>query len=541
MISKFICIQPIKIQKNKLIEMFSIKEKFNFIENKIISKNKPSWINEFNNTNEILYEHLHSLKINKIDNNLFINDLPIEIQKDISSNNIKYYLLFDEKLNYFILFFEFNFKFNDFTKLENINIYSIIRNLLVKENDNSIISKWTTKIYNESFKIIKNIYNKLLFDENSIIIKNNTGNISNILHLYNTENSIIVKNLFIDKNIEADRIENYDILKLSNNEEILFNSRFHTIIINNKKNINRYTPILFQMQYNWFYIFILTEIHNEINFKILSDNFNLKYEEKKLLLNVLINKILLFEATNEIFKFSIENDKNEIYDNIEKKWNLENTIKVLITYIKKYENHLYFEYKKQIDIEKAKSLDKTNKLINEIKILNEERRLLEDNIYKDHLTRSKNRKKFEIDSNDFLSKFDNDFYLVFIDGDKFKNINDTYGHQAGDEVLKEIVNTIYKILYDNSIDGDIYRFGGEEFIITIYNEKKTSTIGILNMIKNEIENSIIEFNNEKINFTISIGVTKYQENDTIEQMISRSDNLVYKAKENGRNRIENDF
>ena len=96
-------------------------------------------------------------------------------------------------------------------------------------------------------------------------------------------------------------------------------------------------------------------------------------------------------------------------------------------------------------------------------------------------------------------------------------------------------------MQENNVQGEVYRFGGEEFLIIIYNEKDTSIIGILNLIKDSIEDTVVEHNKKQIKFTISIGATKSNQNDSIEDMVERSNLMVYKAKENGRNRIEKDF
>lgn len=120
--------------------------------------------------------------------------------------------------------------------------------------------------------------------------------------------------------------------------------------------------------------------------------------------------------------------------------------------------------------------------------------------------------------------------ILMLDIDKFKNVNDTYGHDVGDEVLiafaKQLLNNIRK--------GDIFaRFGGEEFIVFLpyTNIEKASNVA------EKIRTSIEAFNGiTNINFTVSIGVSEYK--DDINKAIKQADLALYKAKENGRNRAE---
>ena len=158
--------------------------------------------------------------------------------------------------------------------------------------------------------------------------------------------------------------------------------------------------------------------------------------------------------------------------------------------------------------------------------------------YKDQLTRAFNRKKLYVDIEEYVLNSSDPYFLAFIDGDKFKNINDTYGHQAGDEVLKLMVDVMFQVMKDDEVEGGVYRFGGEEFILVIFNEKKNGVLGLLNQIKDDIEHSVIVHDEREIKFTISIGASKLQEGQSLQDIIEISDQLVYKAKENGRNRIE---
>ncbi len=129
-------------------------------------------------------------------------------------------------------------------------------------------------------------------------------------------------------------------------------------------------------------------------------------------------------------------------------------------------------------------------------------------------------------------RYSKKFSLIMFDIDHFKAVNDTYGHNVGDYVLKAIVDVIKKYIRE----ADIFaRYGGEEFIII---QPETAIEGA--KVYAEKMRTIIEQTNfgkvKKI--TISVGVTMFNENDTIESITKKVDDALYKAKNKGRNRVE---
>lgn len=120
---------------------------------------------------------------------------------------------------------------------------------------------------------------------------------------------------------------------------------------------------------------------------------------------------------------------------------------------------------------------------------------------------------------------------AMIDIDHFKKINDTYGHAAGDLVLKYIG----KLLLDNLRTSDILvRFGGEEFCILATNMNQRGAETLFEKLRQQVEESKIPTINESISTTISIGVNMQIES-TLDAIINRADDLLYKAKQSGRN------
>jgi len=158
---------------------------------------------------------------------------------------------------------------------------------------------------------------------------------------------------------------------------------------------------------------------------------------------------------------------------------------------------------------------------------------------KDYLTGLYNRRYlFDVGNKIYEDcKFNNKlFAIAIIDIDNFKSINDVYGHDIGDLSLKEVS----KILNENIMsDALISRLGGEEFCICFYNREEKEIDNLLESIRKIFENNVIEFDNNKIKYTISIGYS-FNFGENIDYMINNADKYLYFAKKEGRNRIKKD-
>ncbi|MEQ1530277.1 MAG: diguanylate cyclase [Methylococcales bacterium] len=122
--------------------------------------------------------------------------------------------------------------------------------------------------------------------------------------------------------------------------------------------------------------------------------------------------------------------------------------------------------------------------------------------------------------------------IVVWDIDHFKNINDTYGHKAGDKALMIIA----KQLFENCRETDfISRFGGEEFVMLLTNTSKESALILANQLRKRIEHTGFNSGGTAISITISCGITEFTAGDTDESAFERADQALYKAKQQGRN------
>ena len=128
----------------------------------------------------------------------------------------------------------------------------------------------------------------------------------------------------------------------------------------------------------------------------------------------------------------------------------------------------------------------------------------------------------------------NNFAIVMCDIDNFKKINDTYGHGAGDEVLKNL-SAIFKNAFRN--EDRVARFGGEEFLAVIFDVRKEKAVSILERIKETLNKNIVEYENHRIKATMTFGVVAHSGNTevNIERMIKQADELLYIGKRSGKN------
>lgn len=159
---------------------------------------------------------------------------------------------------------------------------------------------------------------------------------------------------------------------------------------------------------------------------------------------------------------------------------------------------------------------------------------IEQSMHTDFLTGLLNRKKIDsllIDLYNNASRYNRSFSVIMIDIDHFKIVNDTYGHDIGDYVLKEVAKILNK--HTRVVDF-VGRFGGEEFLIIC---PETSTDGAYQFAENiriAIENN--NFKNIK-KMTASFGVNSFETNIHIDKVIKGADEALYKAKDSGRNRV----
>jgi|GEM_PF-1018759 len=200
------------------------------------------------------------------------------------------------------------------------------------------------------------------------------------------------------------------------------------------------------------------------------------------------------------------------------------------------------------DITKRKEVeDKLRKAKEEIEIMNSElsernsqlikiNLELQDTSKRDSLTNLYNHQYINERLEDEINKakfFNHGLWVMMIDIDFFKKVNDTYGHQVGDWVIVTLCRIIDKCIREKDLVG---RYGGEEFVIVLPDINKEDAFSISECIRKNVEDYIFDIENLRV--TVSIGLTEYKEDDDSKAVIKRADLLLYEAKKNGRNKVE---
>ncbi len=164
---------------------------------------------------------------------------------------------------------------------------------------------------------------------------------------------------------------------------------------------------------------------------------------------------------------------------------------------------------------------------------------LEEKLNRDQLTGAYNRRAYDQKIEEELARskrYGRPLSLLLMDVDHFKSINDTYGHAIGDKCLREIIQRSLPLLRTNDM---LARYGGEEFAVIMPETDIKGASKAADKIRAHIEKIIFVYKSEKVQVTVSIGVSQVMESDAApKDLFERADIAVYKAKKNGRNRIE---
>ena len=183
---------------------------------------------------------------------------------------------------------------------------------------------------------------------------------------------------------------------------------------------------------------------------------------------------------------------------------------------------------------KEELICRVNNLIEAMENINQ----IADFANKDFLTGVYNRRYFYDDMNEYIAYAEEraePYAVAMLDIDHFKEINDACGHDSGDRVLK----TLAKKLIDETKNGDlIARFGGEEFCIVLKNVSNEEAVKFFVNLRANIASCNVQLKKEQKNFTVSIGVAFSRSDYKLDELLELADEALYRAKENGRNRVE---
>lgn len=161
--------------------------------------------------------------------------------------------------------------------------------------------------------------------------------------------------------------------------------------------------------------------------------------------------------------------------------------------------------------------------------------MLKKEAYTDQLTGLYNRRRAKEVMMSLIEEVqEHPISIAIGDIDFFKKVNDTYGHDVGDEVLKAIANLMTESVEANTF---IARWGGEEFLIVFSHNNGDEAYIILEELRRKIQSNTITIGEHKVNITMTFGVAEYDFNSDMEMIIKEADDKLYQGKQSGRNRV----
>ncbi|GFO69982.1 hypothetical protein GMLC_35610 [Geomonas limicola] len=194
----------------------------------------------------------------------------------------------------------------------------------------------------------------------------------------------------------------------------------------------------------------------------------------------------------------------------------------------------------QIDRMISNNASLREKLASSQKILSAQQRqieMLRTAVLVDGMTRLANRSYFDDKLAEMLrlrQRYDESFFLIILDVDHFKSINDTHGHQAGDLILKGVAQQIRTTLRESDF---VARFGGDEFAVILIKSTPQAAEAVALKLCAGVRERRYAFENVGITVTLSIGAAEATEFDTVESLVERADAALYRVKEGGRNGV----
>lgn len=438
----------------------------------------------------------------------------ITFERLLYKNYLKTSLVSIFLIELFLVFFYFIIHKNMINKSSEFLLNDVENSIsLIIENHSQTVDEESIKT--QSLEHLLNHFIKIKLPyKGKILIINNFGEI-----LFIDEN---LKEL-LDIHTNKSNILNHQNLKIVNYfKEIMKEKNLNKILLNEKK----YLLFSKRIQMNSLYVVAFIDENNILN-KI--NDLEGYYEKLAyiVIFSVLIFYIMFFFYLSFKAKDFVDRINEPLLNIIEftKNLGIKKDIKNLescgifeIDRLSSNFNNMIVE----LDM-------RTNKLI-----LEETKRIYQEKLANtDPLTGAYNRRYLNEFSYEYLKivkRENKDLSLLLLDLDDFKNINDTFGHEIGDIVIKQLVEISKSSIRESDL---IIRFGGDEFIILLPN----TNIQSARFVANKIINKITEYNkNKEFNFSISVGISHYQIGDnSIDNIILRADKSLYKAKKIGKN------
>lgn len=197
--------------------------------------------------------------------------------------------------------------------------------------------------------------------------------------------------------------------------------------------------------------------------------------------------------------------------------------------------NFYLKHQSSKDERRSKRMESIKKNLTTVK-----KQLMEANqtMRRDHLTGAHNRRSYDEQVRRYLQlhEIDGDpMSLIILDIDFFKKINDNYGHDVGDFILKECVRLLEEAF--SREEDFIARLGGEEFAVILPGCNEQAAINMAEEAMNRIRKEVFVHENAEIRFTVSMGIAEITKNETADNWYKRADEALYESKQTGRNKL----
>lgn len=266
--------------------------------------------------------------------------------------------------------------------------------------------------------------------------------------------------------------------------------------------------------------------------------------EMETMLHVTVRHSREAREASEAFTTTLDGQMQEMRDSVTLTRTLEELKSVVesrLAAIKKFlkEKRQQDEARHREAGQNTEALQQTlKKMKHEVSTMQERTRILEEQVVRDPLTGIHNRRAFDARLEEEFHRFQRYgqvFSLLVIDVDRFKQVNDVYGHTTGDQCLKEITQRMATALRKSDF---LARYGGEEFVVLLPGVPKEGALNVAEKLRLSVEKTRFLYQGERIPLTISVGVAQPQPNeDSPQHLFKRADDALYAAKKQGRNRV----
>jgi diguanylate cyclase (GGDEF)-like protein len=452
----------------------------------------------------------HFIEIEKKINYVHLDAVVSNIDEDIirMTNSINDYSKWDDTYNY-INTRDNNYIYDNFREETDTLEYLQVDGILITTKDDKVLfSKFLNGMKTQNVELVKKILQEFKGVEEYATIFSYQGK-----YFYFVKSAVFKSDSSGNSNGSIIAFKQITQKLLDSNNKVF---RVIKIVQNIKKNDREFKKV---------YTNFKTEVHVELNENYIQNSiFYFKNKASKPIF------ILFTQNNREI----IQNTKATIY--------LANTVIslfLLFIFFILYKNQKLANDKNEtLDILVKQRTEQLERAFRELKDKNEE---LYELAHTDFLTKTKNRGSFFQESEKLLGKavqYNKEFCILLIDLDHFKNINDTYGHATGDKVLIKFCQIVTELLDDRAVFG---RIGGEEFCISFFDVSIDKVARISEKIRQECKKTIIDIDNEKVKFTISMGLSCREHIIDIDKIIHNADELLYEAKQTGRDKLVRPF